>query len=56
MDVDSDSEMPTAGPSMGKVKHNAMTIVSLSDQQIKLCFPSLSQAQYFTDTVHSLFK
>ena len=23
MDVDSDSEMPTAGPSMGKVKHNS---------------------------------
>ena len=22
MDVDSDSEMPTAGPSMGKVKHS----------------------------------
>ena len=25
MDVDSDSEMPTAGPSMGKVKHTTLS-------------------------------
>ena len=34
MDVDSDSEMPTAGPSMGKVKHDNDNRFFIWDQQI----------------------
>ena len=51
MDVDSDSEMPTAGPSMGKVKHTTLSSALQSMKQSFLYLIMISKSVSKTNTI-----